>query len=81
MARKGIAILFFSFSNHLRKNYNTEHCLNWTVLGYKFGLDKKGSSKCTLVTPESKTWDVTVLGEECATKRENVSIQSKISKE
>lgn len=48
-------------------------------MGYKFGLDKQESSKCTLVTPESKMWYVTDLGEECVTKREDVSSQSKFS--
>ena len=31
------------------------------------------------MTPESKMWYVTDLGEECVTKREDVSSQSKFS--
>ena len=80
MGRKGITILFY-FQPFEKKIHYIEPSLNYIVLGYKFGLDKQESSKCTLVIPESKTWYVTDLGEECATKREDVSSQSKISKE
>lgn len=51
--------------------------MDW-VFGYKLGLDEPESNRHTPAIPESKTWDISDLGEECATKSRKKRFYQKV---